>query len=280
MKWFKHIAASWDDEGLAKLIGKGGMEGLARYGLWWRVVEIVASQLGPKGTNPSVCYPVTRWSLLLSLRGSLVFSTLSTLVVTGGVTVERDGDNIRVTIPNLLKYRDEYSKKSGHDPESVGAKNRTDGDGEEEEEEKTIALSDEKPRSEPTLPPPTTPAPRRLGTLPLNDGSLYEITDVLVAEWQELYPAVDVVQECKSMKGWCIGNPTKLKTRKGVLRFITSWLEREQDRGGSKRPMNGNGAHANGNSVREGNDERIARINRQLEKPGGDSDLTGRRVQV
>jgi hypothetical protein len=44
--------------------------------------------------------------------------------------------------------------------------------------------------------------------------------------------------------------------------------------------LTGNGAHANGNSVREGNDERIARINRQLEKPGGDSDLTGRRVQV
>jgi hypothetical protein len=155
-----------------------------------------------------------------------------------------------------------------------------EAEAEAEAEEKPIAPSDEKPRSEPTLPPPTTPAPRKLGTLPLNDGSLYEITDVLVAEWQELYPAVDVVQECKSMKGWCLGNPTKLKTRKGVLRFITSWLEREQDRGGSKRPMNGNGAHANGNSVREGNDERIARINRQLEKPGGDSDLTGRRVQV
>lgn len=128
MRWFKHMAASWHDEGLAKLVDRGGMEGLARYGLFWRVVEIVADQLDPKGANPTVCYSITRWSLLLSLRGSLVFSTLSTLGVTGGVTVERAGDDVRVTVPNLLKYRDEYSKKSGHTPESVGPKNRTDAD--------------------------------------------------------------------------------------------------------------------------------------------------------
>lgn len=84
MKFFKHMCSSWNDEGLAQLIDGGGMEGLARYGLWWRVMEIVAEQIGPKNTKASVTYPVTRWSLLLSLRGSLVFSTLSRLAVTGG----------------------------------------------------------------------------------------------------------------------------------------------------------------------------------------------------
>ena len=39
--------------------------------------------------------------------------------VTGGVTGKYGQGKIRVTIPNLLKFRDEYSKKSGQAPESV-----------------------------------------------------------------------------------------------------------------------------------------------------------------
>jgi hypothetical protein len=122
MKWVKHMTASWDDEGLSRLVGKGGLQGLAKYGLWWRVVEIVAAQVGPKESNTTVRYSITKWSLLLSLRGSLVFSALSTLTLTGGVTVERDGNEITVTIPNILKYRDEYSRKSGHARENVPPK--------------------------------------------------------------------------------------------------------------------------------------------------------------
>jgi hypothetical protein len=43
------------------------------------------------------------------------------------------------------------------------------------------------------------------------------------------------MQQLRSMKAWCQANPTKRKTTKGIKRFITSWLTREQDRGGGKR---------------------------------------------
>ena len=33
-------------------------------------------------------------------------------------------------------------------------------------------------------------------------------------------------------------NPTRRKTRNGVVRFITNWLSREQDKGGSYRRGN------------------------------------------
>ena len=32
------------------------------------------------------------------------------------------------------------------------------------------------------------------------------------------------------MKGWLNSNPTKRKTRRGIKRFINSWLAREQDK--------------------------------------------------
>ena len=69
-------------------------------------------------------------------------------------------------------------------------------------------------------------------SLILNDGSLYDVSERDVEQWSKLYPNVDVLQQLRNMAGWCDGNPTKRKTRGGVRRFITSWLAREQNKGG------------------------------------------------
>lgn len=68
--------------------------------------------------------------------------------------------------------------------------------------------------------------------LPLNDGTEYEVSVEQCHEWAGLYPAVDVIQQLRSMRGWLGANPKKKKTRSGIKRFITSWLSREQDKGG------------------------------------------------
>ena len=70
-------------------------------------------------------------------------------------------------------------------------------------------------------------------TIILNDKSEYPIYQTDVEQWAELYPAVDVMQQLRNMKGWCISNPQKRKTKKGILKFINGWLAREQDRGGA-----------------------------------------------
>lgn len=67
--------------------------------------------------------------------------------------------------------------------------------------------------------------------LPLNDKSLYPIFEKNIDEWKELYPNVDILQELRKMKGWLNANPTKRKTKRGIARFINSWLSREQDKG-------------------------------------------------
>ena len=76
-------------------------------------------------------------------------------------------------------------------------------------------------------------------TLQLNTGEEYPVYEKEIEEWQKLYPAVDVRQQFRSMKGWLLSNPTKRKTKKGIKRFINNWLSKEQDRGGRRPPVSG-----------------------------------------
>lgn len=124
MKWFRHMTGTWEDEKIARLVRHGGPEGLAAYGLWWRVLEIVASRVDAKSGVCSVSYDVSYWARLLSLRGSHVRHWLEKLALTTLLTAEWTGSEIRVTIPNLLKYRDEYTRKSGDPPDTKTEQNR------------------------------------------------------------------------------------------------------------------------------------------------------------
>lgn len=77
--------------------------------------------------------------------------------------------------------------------------------------------------SEPSIEPPVI-------SLILNDKTYYNINQEAINEWKKLYPAVDIVQELKKMKGWCDSNSARRKTRRGIRRFINGWLAKEQDR--------------------------------------------------
>jgi len=223
LKWLKHMTATWDDERVARLVDKGGMEGLAMYGLYWRVQEIIAAQMEGKNPPCSIRYTVTRWSLLLSLRGSLVFSTLLRLGATGLVTVERDGDDILVTNRNLLKYRDEYSRKSGEPSDIIPPRTDKEGEVKEEVEQiKTIAQDDARHRHAPL---------EIIGVfdLPLPNKSSYAVPENLYREYVNSYPGVSVMAEFGKMRTWLISNPRKMKTRTGMPRFMNQWLDKAQN---------------------------------------------------
>lgn len=79
-------------------------------------------------------------------------------------------------------------------------------------------------------------------TLPLNDGSEWPVGADLAGQWRELYPAVDVEQALRSMRGWLLANRTRRKTARGIERFAAAWLAREQDRGGGGAGGFGGGA--------------------------------------
>ena len=72
--------------------------------------------------------------------------------------------------------------------------------------------------------------------IPMNTGQEFAVSQSQCAEWGRLFPAVDVPQELRKMRAWCLANPQRRKTPAGIVRFATSWLSKAQDRGG---PVNG-----------------------------------------
>ena len=90
------------------------------------------------------------------------------------------------------------------------------------------------------------PPPSVVISIILNDKTEYPITEADVEGWKDLYPAVDVMQELRKMKGWADANPAKRKTKAGIKRFINAWLAKEQDRYhgpavGQPQPYHGGG---------------------------------------
>ena len=71
-------------------------------------------------------------------------------------------------------------------------------------------------------------------SLPLNDGTGYSVSVEQCQEWAGLYPAVDVIQQLRNMRGWLDANPAKRKTKRGINAFIVRWLAKEQDKGGTQ----------------------------------------------
>lgn len=76
-----------------------------------------------------------------------------------------------------------------------------------------------------------SPTPPPVAAIPLVDGSEFEIDPSKAAEWSAAFPAVDVTQRLKAMRQWCIANPSKRKTRRGVESFVVRWLSNDQDSG-------------------------------------------------
>jgi hypothetical protein len=128
--------------------------------------------------------------------------------------------------PRVRKYRE--AKKSaeaegGNDmkrfsnaPEQI--QNRTDT---EKKEQKPSARHDARAK-------PVDDSPVAVG-ITLNDGTEFPITENQLTEFAALYPATDARQELRAMRAWAISNPTKRKTRSGILRFVNGWLSKAQN---------------------------------------------------
>ncbi len=109
-------------------------------------------------------------------------------------------------------------------------------------------------------------------SLTLNDNTDYEIKQSVVNEYKSFYPNVDVIQEMRKMKGWLLSNPSKRKTRRGVLRFVNNWLSKEQDRGSSQKDYKNQSYGDMNKTIRE-------QLNKQKTKPLTTNDIKKIRQQ-
>lgn len=78
--------------------------------------------------------------------------------------------------------------------------------------------------------------------LPATGDAEVPVTQAQAEEWARLYPAVDVAQALRNMRGWLQANPQRRKAPGALPRFVAGWLAREQSRGGTRGPGPGAGA--------------------------------------
>ena len=115
MRWFKHMTDTADDEKIAQLIDIGGYE---YYGLWWRMLEIIAKQMDGTGRTHAE-YSLKFWASLAKVsprKWSNFVQTTSKLSLN---FLETSGKLLKISVPNLRRYRDEYTKKLSKCPDKL-----------------------------------------------------------------------------------------------------------------------------------------------------------------
>ena len=114
MRWLKHITKSHGDEALAAVLHSQGLEG---YGFYWLLLEVIAGEMDSKNGKPELTYFEDTWAKNLHCSVRVFRRLCSSLSKEKLILVENSGDRVKIAVPNILKYKDECAKKSGHSPE-------------------------------------------------------------------------------------------------------------------------------------------------------------------
>lgn len=127
MRWLKHLTNARNSEDLVIVRNEFGMAGIGR---WWTLCEVV----GEKSKND--CFELTltvaQWCSELSTNRQQLIRFLAALEELRLCSWVADRSLIRVAMPKLAKFRDEYARKSGHTPDKVAPESEPESDTETE----------------------------------------------------------------------------------------------------------------------------------------------------
>lgn len=160
MKWYKHMSDASHGSDLTLLEEEFGLEGYAR---WFKLLEAVAQNADPKKGRWSCAHPWSKWQQILKGKRKKLETFLEYLQNNLGINQKLTGNVLEIEIPNLKKFKDEYSRKSGQGTDSTCARVP---EAEEEEEEKKREREGARARVDPQhddCPETETPPPERQG---------------------------------------------------------------------------------------------------------------------
>jgi hypothetical protein len=228
-RWFRHYAGMMRDEKLVRVAVKSKQPVERVVWVWGAILES-AAEINDGGRYDFDCGEAAYFLRCdeTSLRSVVVaFEAMGHLA--GGVVCkwadrQFDSDSSR---ERQQRYRDRH-KPSPRNDSDVTPPSR---DGEvtlqetetETEEESEGANAPSSPEAEKSAP---------VADLPCVSGEPYPVFETDIAEWQASFPAVNVRQQLGAMRSWLIANPTRRKTKRGMRRFVVTWLDRKQNEGG------------------------------------------------
>jgi len=107
MRWFKHYSDASSDQDISKLIDEFGGDG---YMFYWRVIEVIASQMKPENTKTNLDYSYKKWAESCGLSQQKFkkicdfVSTLSLLIL------KKREKSCEIDCPKLLEIKDNHFK--------------------------------------------------------------------------------------------------------------------------------------------------------------------------
>lgn len=178
----------------------------------------------------------------LKMKPTTVRDRLKKLASMGNLAIQSAGPKSIVTVCNWETYQgleeDESAGPSAVDPpvnrqssaseppQSKKVKKREEG---KEQQEKIT--SEPQGDSEVVLVYPCVGPVKEWG-----------LTRAKVDEYRENFPGLDIRIQCRAALQWCIDNPTKRKTARGMTRFLANWLTRQQNQSrGAAAPVTRSG---------------------------------------
>jgi biotin operon repressor len=186
-------------------------------------------------------YSRSKLATELKMSEKNVRTAIKHLITTGEVANRSTREYSIITIKNYELYQQQANEAANEGP-TGGQRGANEGPQWKKDKESNKAKKAKEEGQESMSGAEKSPPDRKVFiSLILNDKTLYPVYEDQIPHWKELYPAVNVEQELRNMAGWCEGNPANRKTRGGIGRFISHWLQKTQDRGGN----NGYGEKAN-----------------------------------
>ena len=141
MKWFKHYSDASSDEFIADLEDEFGLVGYAR---WWKLLEVVASQMDESGKCYAE-YSWKKWGKFLKTNQNILKTFLKHCENNSKTFLTEDGNKLRIKIPKLLEIRDNHTKNLQVTNKPLTSKNKKKNKIIEVEEDKEKDKEKEEP---------------------------------------------------------------------------------------------------------------------------------------
>ena len=156
MRWFKHLTSAHSDKALAKVSEDHGPVGP---GIYWGLVEHIAGPMEAGKMIPMASHSIAKWASILDTSSRTFTKICKSLQTESLIFCESSSDRLTISVPNILKYKDEYSKKSGQTPEPIRAdreqiESRTETDTEPSPTGDVLALTAPEPKQRVRKPKP------------------------------------------------------------------------------------------------------------------------------
>lgn len=102
MRWFKHLAMAHEDKELSALLEEMGPEA---YGVYWLLLELIASPMEKNCTAPELTHSELKWSQILHVSVRKFRNYSKDMDSRGLISVSSAGNRIRILIPRLDELR-------------------------------------------------------------------------------------------------------------------------------------------------------------------------------